>query len=232
MGSHSVSHGSLRAKKAGRSEADHQLWVLGELKESKEFLEKNLNVTITSFAYPFGIFDETITETAQQIGYETLLTVNNQKVTWDSPLGKLGRYIIHGENDANFKLATSFRGRGDVSSNHFMLADAKDEQGNRLIELSPSHEEVIRDRRPLIKASLQRLGTVVPESVKLRVGGLGVVPAEYDPAAMTLSYQLPYRLRRQDCALTLSFKRTPEQPDEVVSWRFKVDLEASYAPRS
>ncbi|HYF37433.1 MAG TPA: polysaccharide deacetylase family protein, partial [Prosthecobacter sp.] len=232
VGSHSVSHGSLRAKKAGRTDADHQLWVLSELKESKEFLEKNLGVPITSFAYPFGIFDETITQTAQQLGYETLLTVNNQKVTWDTPLGKMGRYIIHGENDANFKLATSFRGRGDVSSSHFMMADAKDERGNRLIELTPAHDEIVRDRRPTVRASLQRLGRVVPESVKLRVGGLGLVPATYDPAAMTLSYQLPYPLRRQECALTLSFKRAPEQPDEVVSWRFKVDLEASYTPQS
>jgi peptidoglycan/xylan/chitin deacetylase (PgdA/CDA1 family) len=232
VGSHSVSHASLRAKKAGRSEADHQLWVLSELKDSKEFLEKNLGITVNSFAYPFGIFDEIITQTAQQIGYEALVTVNNQKVTWDTPMGKLGRYIIHGESDANFKLATSFRGRGDVSSNHFVMADAKDEKGNRLIELSPGHEETIRERRPLIQANLQRLGSVVPDSVKLRVAGLGVVPATYDPQQMILTYQLPYRLRREDCALTLSFKRAPEQADEVVSWRFKVDLEASYAPQS
>ncbi|MDZ4286698.1 MAG: polysaccharide deacetylase family protein, partial [Prosthecobacter sp.] len=231
VGSHSVSHESLRAKR-GRTDADQQAWIMSELKDSKDFLEENLGVKVTSFAYPFGIFDDAITETAMSAGYETLVTVNNQKITWDTPLGKMGRYIIHGESDTNFKLATSFRGRGDVSSNRFLLADAKDDQGNRLIELSPAHDELIRDRQPTIRANLQRLGTVVPESVKLRVGGLGVVPAAYDAEAMTLSYHLPYRLRLQDCALTLSFKRAPEQPDEVVSWRFKVDLEASYVPKS
>lgn len=231
VGSHSVSHESLRGKK-NRNDADHQLWLLGELKDSKEFLETNLGVPCTSFAYPFGIFDESLAETGLQVGYETLVTVNSQKMNWDTPMGKIGRFIIHGESDTNFKLATSFRGRGDVTSNHFLKADAKDAEGKKLIEMSPAPEEVIKDRRPVIKASLQRIGAIVPDSVRLKIAGLGTVPARYDPATMTVSYQMPYRLRREDCAVTLSFKRAEGQPDEVVSWRFKVDLEASYLPQS
>ena len=229
VGSHSVSHESLRNKR-GRTDADQQLWLLGELKDSKEFLEKNLGIACTSFAYPFGIFDDSTMELAMQLGYETLVTVNNQKVTWDSPMGKLGRYIIHGESDTNFKLATSFRGRGDVASNHFLTASAKDEQGNLLVELSPAPEELVKDRQPTIQAKLARLGTILPETLKMRVGGMGTVPANYDPASMSVTYRLPYRLRREDCAVTLSFKRAADQPDEVVSWRFKVDLAAAYAP--
>jgi peptidoglycan/xylan/chitin deacetylase (PgdA/CDA1 family) len=229
IGSHSVSHESLRIKK-GRTEADHQLWLLGELKDSKEFLEKNLHITITSFAYPFGIFDDSTSETALQVGYETLVTVNNQKVSWDTPMGKMGRYIIHGESDANFKLATSFRGRGDISSNHLLVADTKDEKGKLLVELSPVPEEVITERQPLIQANLKGLGSILPESIKMRVGGLGIVPASYDQPNMTVSYKLPYKLRREDCAITLSFKRTPEAEDEVIQWRFKVNLAAAYLP--
>lgn len=229
VGSHSVSHESLRAKK-NRNEAEMQQWVVSELKDSKEFLEENLGIKVTSFAYPFGIFDESTTETAQQLGYETLVTVNNQKVNWDTPMGKLGRYIIHGESDTNFKLATSFRGRGDVTSNRFMVADAKDDKGNQLVELSPAPDETIKERRPVIKADMKNLGDIVPESIKLRVGGLGTVPASYDPIGKVMTYQLPYRLRRQDCALSLSFKRVSEQAEEVISWRFKLDLDASYLP--
>lgn len=231
IGSHSVSHESLRAKK-GRSDADHLQWVLAEMKDSKEFIEKNLDSTCTSFAYPFGVFDDSMAELGLQVGYETLVTVNSQKVNWDTPMGKIGRFIIHGESDTNFKLATSFRGRGDVTSNHFLKADAKDAEGKKLIELSPAPEEVIQERRPIIRANLQRVGTVQPATVKLRIAGLGTVPAHYDPVTMIVSYQLPYRLRREDCAVTLSFKRADGQPDEVVTWRFKVDLEASYLPQS
>lgn len=231
VGSHSVSHESLRARR-GRTPEQHQEWVLNELKASKAFLEAHLGVPCTSFAYPFGVFDDAMAEQALQLGYESLVTVNSQKVTWDTPLGKLGRYIIHGEGDTNFKLATSFRGRGDVGSNHFLMADARDAEGKRLVELSPAHDAVIQDRRPTVRANLQGLGTVVPESIRLRIAGLGTVPAQFDPATRTVSYRLPYRLRRETCALTLSFKRAPDQPDEVVSWRFKIDLPASYLPQS
>ncbi len=231
VGSHSVSHESLRAKK-NRNEADQQTWLLSELRDSKEFLEKELKVPCTSFAYPFGNFDDSTMELALQVGYDNCVTVNGQKVTWDTPLGKLGRYIIHGESDTNFKLATSFRGRGDVTSSHFLLADAKDDQGRPLLEFSPKPDELIQERRPLIEVKLQRVGTVVPDSVKMRVGGLGTVPAVYDPQKMTLSYQIPHRLRRDDCTITVTFKRDANQPEEVVSWRFKVDLKASYMPQS
>ena len=231
IGSHSISHESLRAKK-GRTEAQHQQWVLAELKESKIFLEENLGVPVTSFAYPFGIFDDSVADLGLQLGYETLVTVNSQKVSWDTPMGKMGRFIIHGESDANFKLATSFRGRGDVTSNHFLKADAKDEQGRQLVQMSPAPDEEVKDRMPVIKVNLERVATVVPESVRMRVGGLGVVPATYDPATKTVTYRLPYRLRQQDCAVTLNFKRSAELADEVISWRFKIDLEAAYLPQS
>ncbi len=232
VGSHSVSHESLRTRKAGRNAAAHQAWVLAELQESKSFLEENLGVSCKTFAYPFGIFDEIIAEAGLQAGYEALVTVNSQKVIWDSPLAKLGRFIIHGESDANFKLATSFRGRGDVASSHFLLADARDAEGRSLVELTPAPDSIIQDRLPLIEARLERVGDVLPESVRLRVSGLGTVPADYDPDSKIVRYRMPVRLRREDCAVTLSFKKAADQPDEVLSWRFKVDLKAAYQPKT
>jgi peptidoglycan/xylan/chitin deacetylase (PgdA/CDA1 family) len=231
VGSHSVSHESLKKRpKNAKTEADVQQWVLSELKDSREFLEQNLKIKCTSFAYPYGNFDDAIMETGLQIGYESLVTVNGQKVTWDTPNGKLGRYIVHGDSDTNFKLATSFRGRGDVGSNKFLVADAKNDQGEQLIQLSPKPDAVVTDRMPLIEANLSKLGTILPESIKLRIAGLGTVPVEYDAATMTVRYQFPYKLRREECALSLSFQRDPAQPAEVVSWRFKIDLAAAYLP--
>ena len=233
IGSHSVSHESLKKKpKAGMSDADYQAWVLAELKDSREFLEQNLKIKITSFAYPYGVFDDEIMNTGLQIGYESLVTVNGQKVGFDTLNGKLGRYIIHGDSDTNFKLATSFRGRGDVSSNKFLLADAKNDKGEPLVILSPAPDSTITKRRPILEANLKNAGTVIPESVKLRIGGLGTVPATYDPATMTLRYQFPYKLRRDECLASLTFQRDAAQPAEVVNWRFKIDLTAAYAPEA
>ena len=231
VGSHSVSHESLKKRpKNAKTDADVQQWIVSELKDSRDFLEQNLQIKCLSFAYPYGNFDDGIMETGLQIGYESLVTVNGQKVSWDTPNGKLGRYIIHGDNDINFKLATSFRGRGDVGSNKFLVADAKNDKGEQLIQLKPKPDAVITERRPLIEADLKKLGTIVPESIKLRIAGLGTVPVDYDPATMVVRFQFPYKLRREDCAVSLSFQRAAAQPIEVVSWHFKIDLAAAYLP--
>lgn len=231
VGSHSVSHEALTFRR-GRTDADYQLWILSELKDSKEFLEKNLGIAVTSFAYPYGNHNDDILQTTQQVGYETAVTVSPQKVTWDTSPVKLSRYIIHGDSDTNFKMATSFRGRGDVGNSRFLLADAKDAQGNNLVDLKPAPNEIIADRRPVIEANLQRLGALVPDSVRLRVSGLGNVPARFDPATFVVRYQLPYRIRREECFVTLSFKRDASQPEEIISWKFKVNLAATYLPKN
>ncbi len=231
VGSHSVSHDSLTGRH-GKTEAEQNLWLLTELKESKEFLEKNLGVPVTSFAYPYGNVNDVVVDTTLQVGYESGVTVSPQKVTWETHMGRISRYIIHGDSDGNFKLATSFRGRGELGNSRFMLADAKDAAGNSLVDLKPAPDQVITDRRPTIEADLTRLGPLVPESVKLRVGGLGTVPAVFDPVISRIRYQLPYRLRREECYVTLSFKRDATQPEEVVSWKFKVNLAAAYLPKN
>jgi peptidoglycan/xylan/chitin deacetylase (PgdA/CDA1 family) len=48
IGSHSVSHESLKKKPRRRkmTDADFQQWILSELKDSREFLEQNLKVKI------------------------------------------------------------------------------------------------------------------------------------------------------------------------------------------
>ena len=231
VGSHSVSHDNLKKRpKNAKTDAEVQQWILSEFKDSRDFLEENLHIKCPSFAYPYGNFDDAIMQTGLQIGYESLVTVNGQKVTWDTPNGKLGRYIVHGDSDTNFKLATSFRGRGDVGSNKFLVADAKNDKGEQLIQLTPKPDAIITDRRPLIQADLKKIGTIVPESIKLRIAGLGTVPVDYDPATMIVRFQFPYKLRREDCALSLSFQREASQPAEVVSWRFRINLEAAYLP--
>ena len=231
VGSHSVSHDNMTTKH-GRSDAEQQLWILTELKDSKEFLEKNLGVSVTSFAYPYGNHNEAVLQTAQQVGYETAVTVSPQKVTWDTPSAKLSRYIIHGDSDTNFKMATSFHGRGDVGSANVLASDAKDAEGNQLVDLKPAANTSVVERRPLIEANLSRLGGLDPASIKMRVSGLGNVPVRFDPTTSTVSYQLPYRLRREECLVTLSFKRAAAQPEETLSWKFKINLAASYLPKA
>ncbi len=227
IGSHSVSHRSLRES---RTRGDD--WLRSELEESRAFLREKFAVPCTSFAYPFGIFDDKVLQVAREVGYECLVTVNGQKVGWETPLEKFGRYIIHGENDSNFELAISFRGRGGNNAGTTLASDAKDESGRLLVELSPPAGSVVRERRPLLRANLSRLGLLLEGSVRMRVGGLGEVPAVWDAKSASLVYPLPIAWRRESCQVIIEFQRAGAAKPESLRWSFKVELPALYSPRA
>lgn len=232
IGSHSVSHDSMTARK-GRTDEAYAAYLQTELVDSKTFLEQNLGLPITSFAYPYGNYNTQIRDMGLAAGYETLVTVNGSKVTWDTHPGDLGRFIIHGVNDSVFRLATSFRGRGGLGTTKMVLATAVNDQGNPLVKLTPAMGSTITDRSPRLSADLSGLGPIVPDSVKLHISGIGSVHPVYDAATQLLSYQIPHRLRREQCEATLTFARqgpTPPVPESLV-WQFKIDLAASYLPQ-
>jgi peptidoglycan/xylan/chitin deacetylase (PgdA/CDA1 family) len=229
VGSHSVSHDSLTAKK-GRSDEVYEAYLRKELQDSKDFLEANLKLPCTSFAYPYGNYNSFIRDLGHEIGYLTQVTVNGSKVNWDTHLGDLGRFIIHGVNDATFKLATSFRGRGSIDSATMMLATAKNEQGEPLVRFKPPLGTVIKERLPLLEADLSGLGPIKPESVRIHIAGGGSGIPEYDAATQMLRYQVPIRLRREQCDVTITYTRQGATKPETLVWPLKIDLEASYLP--
>jgi peptidoglycan/xylan/chitin deacetylase (PgdA/CDA1 family) len=229
VGSHTVSHEAL-TKKGGKNDADYQLWLLSELKESKEFLESNLGIQVATVAYPYGNHNELIEGLAEQVGYEAGITVNGTKVSHDQPNMKLARYIVHGEEDSVFRNATNFRARGELSNAKALDLNAKTDQGTLLVQLSPEPNSTIVERRPLIEANLIGLGTIVPESIRVRVSGFGIVPAEFDPNTFKLRYEVPVKLRRDECTVSITFKRNKDQPEELITWKFKIDLAAAYLP--
>jgi peptidoglycan/xylan/chitin deacetylase (PgdA/CDA1 family) len=232
VGSHSVSHDSMTARK-GRTDEAYAAYLDTELKDSKVFLEQNLNIPMTSFAYPYGNYNTQIRDMGIAAGYETLLTVNGSKVTWDTHLGDLGRFIIHGVNDSVFRLATSFRGRGGLGTSKILLATAVNDQGEPIVKLTPRMGSTIPDRTPRLAADLSGLGPIVPDSIKMHIAGLGSVTPVYDAATQLLSYQIPHRIRRDQCEVSITFSRanvTPPVPETLV-WQFKIDLAASYLPR-
>ncbi len=229
IGSHSVTHDSMTARK-GRSDEDYTAWLRDELALSKEFLEKNLGITCTSFAYPYGNYNTAIRDLAHEAGYTNMVTVNGSKVNWDTHPGELGRFIIHGVNDSVFQLAVSFRGRGPASG-RILAANAVNEQGAPLVKLTPAMNAVIKERRPRLEADLSGLGPLVAGSVKMHIAGAGTVQPDFDAATGLLTYLPPYRFRREQCEVTITFTREGATQPESLLWTFKIDLAASYLPR-
>ncbi len=231
IGSHTVSHDSLTNRKKLPAQ-EYQMKLISELRDSRDFLEHNLGVKVTSLAYPYGVLDDTVVDTTLQIGYEGGVTVSPQKVTWDTPNGRLPRYIVHGEEDTVFRNGTTFRTRGGDLSNKVIAIDAKDDKGEPLLSLSPAPNSVIKERTPVIEANLRKLGSIVPDSIRMRVAGFGVVPHTFDKDTFVVGYQVPSKLRREDCAVSISFKRDLKAAEEMVTWKFKIDLAAAYMPQT
>ena len=68
IGGHSIDHSDLTKKPL--AEVDRQL------RESKATLEKELGVTVTHFAYPYGAYNNVIIDALKRAGYRSATTLN------------------------------------------------------------------------------------------------------------------------------------------------------------
>jgi hypothetical protein len=232
LGSHSVSHQAMAQMRRSKSPEQYQAWLHEEIHESKRWLEETFQLPCRTFAYPYGDKNADIVKQVMEAGYDAAVTVNPQKLNWETHAGELPRFTQLGDQDANFRVATNFYGGGkSISDSRFVKTDAVNEQGEKLVTLKPEPNTTITDRLPLIEANLSKLGPIIPESLVLKVGGFGTVLARYDPATQVVSFRMPQKIRLESCNVMLSFRRVGADKDELVSWQFKVDKKAAYLPQ-
>ncbi len=238
IGSHSVSH--ERMLQGDRSDEEYEAWLEEEFKESYEFLVNEFGeygTVLKVFAYPYGIYSNQVAEKGRAMGYDVLFTVNRGKVNWDSPAGELGRYIIYGKTGANFTEALTFKGATMLASGRRLMAapDAEVVGGvtddTPLVTTRPADGEKISARLPLIEMDVSKLVGVEPESIRMRVSGLGEVPHEFDPTAGVIRYQVPQKLRSENCNVQVVISHEGSEKPEVIAWKFRVDLGAGYLPQ-
>jgi peptidoglycan/xylan/chitin deacetylase (PgdA/CDA1 family) len=201
---------------------DYEKWVQNEVVGSKELLEQRLGIKANCFAVPFGNYNEHVREIARNAGYEAMFTVYGQPITFTSPLDSLGRYAIEANKpkvfvDAVKMISTSSGGASAVA-----------EVGAANLSTQPADGETVRTALPLIKANLTRIGAIEPDSVQMRVSGLGVVPVSYDPKTGTASYQVTQKLRGTSCTVILSAKSEGKKVE--AHWTFGIDAAAAGAP--
>lgn len=231
LGSHTLSHQALALGKRGRTPEQYQAWLNTEIADSKKWIEETFGVPCTTLAYPYGSKNEEVVQTTLASGYEAGTTVNPQKTTWDTPNGEIPRFTQLGDSDGNFKIATSFRGLGSsIADSNLIKSDAVDENGQKLVDLSPAPNSTITDRRPLIEAKINKLGPINPETITMRVSGFGQVPATWHPESQTISFRVPQKIRLDNCSITISFKRQGAEKNELLSWSFDIDRSADYLP--
>src|SRR5438132_1935590 len=206
--------GGKRTKKK-LTGAEYEQWVQNEVVGCKQLLEQRIGIRVNCFAVPFGTYNEHVKEIARNAGYEAMFTVYGQPITFTSPLDSIGRYAIAANTPKVFVYAVTLisTSRGGAS--------AVAECGSANLSTHPADGETVRPALPLIKANLSPIGAIEPGSVQLRVSGLGVVPANYDPKSGTVSYQVTQKLRGNSCTVIVSAKSEGKKVE--AHWTFGID---------
>ena len=199
-------------KKTG---ADYEQWLQNEVVGCKQLLEQKLAIKVNCYAVPFGNYNEHVKEVARNAGYEAMFTVYGQPITFNSPMDSVGRYAIEANKGKVFEDAVK-----TIASSGGGAAAAA-EIGATELSTQPANGETVRTSMPLIKANVSGLGQVDPSSIQMRVSGLGIVPASYDPKTSTISYQVTQKLRDKSCTVILTAKAEGKKVES--HWTFGVE---------
>src|SRR5881394_1996379 len=193
----------------------YQQWVRNEVVGCKELLEQRLGIKVNCFAVPFGNYNEQVKELARNAGYEAMFTVYGQPITFTSPLDALGRYAIEANKPKVFVDAVKMIGTSSGGAAAVAEVGAKD------LATQPADGARVRTALPLIKANLSSIGPIEPGSVQMRVSGLGLVPANFDPKTGMVSYQVPQKLRDKSCTVIVSAKSAGKKVE--THWTFGIE---------
>ena len=202
--------------------AEYEQWLQNEVVGCKQLLEQRLAIRVNCFAVPFGNYDQHVKEVARNAGYEAMFTVYGQPITFNSPLDSLGRYAIEANKPKVFEDALKMIGTSTGG------ATAVAEVGAASLSTQPADGETVRTALPLIKANASGLGQIDPASIQMRISGLGVVPATYDPKSGTVAYQVTQKLRDKTCTVILSAKSGDKKVE--AHWTFGVEQGAPTLP--
>lgn len=228
VGSHSVTHPYPITVKSYRKKgpAAYNAYLRVEMGESKSFLESKFPVKVTTYAYPGGYYTEEMITLGKELGYQHLFTVLPGKVKRGMPNETLPRYIILGNYDKIFELATTFH---DGQTAQIGITPLTPQ--TTAYPVLPEAGAIINSRLPEIAADLSTVPDINPKTVVMEVAGFGEVPATYTPETGRLTWQVNRRLRQQTCQVSVSWKNMAGKATPVpLRWSFQIDLQSAYLP--
>ena len=233
IGCHSYSHQSLKGKGALLSKQaaaeikrmGYDAWLRKEIVDSKKLLESRLGIKVSTFAYPGGIYNEAARAVIKEAGYEAAFVTYGQRNLFSSPVyDMIGRYGIEAGKPKTFNDAMAMIGGGAGPGMYAAAApvDVAPAASNSALEAEPAEGATVSDPKPLIKAVLTSLGAIDAGSVEMRVSGFGVVPAKYDEATKTVSFQPTAQpLRDKEYTVIVTAKVGGKKTE--ARWGFKFD---------
>jgi hypothetical protein len=156
----------------------------------------------------------------KEAGYDVAFNVYGRRNGFTYPAyDQIGRYAIGGDAAPKiFDDAVKMIGGGDTGP---AAQPAFAELAAASMITEPMEGATINNTRPVIKANLATMGAVDPASVKMRISGLGAVPATYDPKTKTVSYAIPTPLPKDSYTVILTANVGGQLAE--TRWTFNVD---------
>jgi peptidoglycan/xylan/chitin deacetylase (PgdA/CDA1 family) len=233
INSHSVTHPFPGVVKTARKKGPevYDAFLKYEMGESKTFLEQKFGQPVTGYAYPGGFNTEEMYAVGDSFGYRYYFTVLPGKVRRNTNNHLVPRYMILGTHDKIFDVAVNFNELGTTSPTA-NAAEAMNQSTQKLEQpVKPAPGELVVMRMPTIEADLSAVTNIKPETLSMKVGGFGEVPAFYDPVKKTFSWTVTRPLRIPVCQVLVTWMdSTGKIPQPPLRWTFRIDKEASYQP--
>jgi Predicted xylanase/chitin deacetylase len=216
IGSHSMSHSDLRARK-GKTEEQYREWLRTEIAGSKQLLEDKLGIAVKTIAYPYGNQNEIVREIVKEAGYEAGFTVYGQHMGHSGDPTLLGRFAVDSKNpDVFTKRVLAFPGSPAAGSSGPTITEIPASS----ILTVPADGAVVTESEPEIKINLANFGNVDPNTVTMRISGMGVVPAKFDPETKNLTYKLVQRVYARQVTVIVS--ATVDGKKVETRWSFQM----------
>jgi hypothetical protein len=163
-----------------------------------------------------------------EFGYDCMFTVLPGKIKRAQPNETLPRYIILGNYDKIFEIATTFNEGRSASETGGAAASPVQ---TTPYPVAPEAGAIINSRLPEISADLSTVENLDHSTLSMKVSGFGEVPATFTPETQKLSWQVNRRLRQPNCQVTITWKDTAgKAPESPLRWSFRIDLESAYLP--
>ena len=200
---------------------EYQQWLDAEIGGSKQLLEQRLGIKVNCFAVPFGNWNPQVKATTMKNGYEAMFTVYGQPITFRTPMDSVGRYLMEANKPKVFTDAIAMIATAGSSG-----AAPVAQMGSATLQAKPADGETVRNPMPLVSANLSTFGALDQGSVKMRMSGLGVVPASFDAKTQVVSYQVTQKLKDK---ITVIVEATSGGKKVQTQWMFAVDESAAAA---
>jgi len=231
LGSHSISHPyPITFRKFRKKGEDaYDAYLRKEMGESKRFLESKFAVKVTTYAYPGGYFTPEMVPIGKEFGYTHCFTVLPGKVKRSTPDESLSRYMILGNHDKIFELATTYRESANpVGGPAGTIAGMIQ---TTACPVAPEPGAIINSRLPAISADLSKIDNIDPATLVMQVSGFGEVPASFSLETRKFVWQVNRRLRQSTCQVSIHWKDTAGKTTAVpLRWSFQIDRESAYLP--